>query len=174
MTGLLDPRAWTRLRAHPGARLGLALVCFVALVALVGPALSPHDPSAILPEGLSDRGVPAGPGALLLGADTPGADPLPRDRPGPVAHLGDVLALCLGRLERTQLRKARRARTYDRDSFLHIFLRMLAFLHALGAVFFGQPSDKVAPVSNLLPAVKQLRPAAALPAGADSQPLLEF
>ncbi len=97
----LDPRAKARLFAHRGARVGAALVLFVAGVALLGPLFAPYDPAALLPDGLRDDGTPAPPGALLLGADTMGRDELSRLLYGGSLSLGvalvaTVIAVLLG------------------------------------------------------------------------------
>jgi peptide/nickel transport system permease protein len=91
----LDPRARRRLLRHRGARLGAVLVALVALVAVIGPFVAPHDPAAILPGGLLDDGTPAPPGALLLGADTMGRDELSRLLHGGKLSLGVALIATL-------------------------------------------------------------------------------
>ncbi len=62
------PRARRRLRAlvrHPTLAAGLALLAVLALLAWLGPALAPHDPTAVHPESRL-----AGPGgAFPLGTD---------------------------------------------------------------------------------------------------------
>jgi ABC-type dipeptide/oligopeptide/nickel transport system permease subunit/ABC-type transport system substrate-binding protein len=103
--GGLDPRARARFLAHRGARVGAALVVFVALVAIVGPFVAPHDPAALLPQGLLEDGTPAPPGELWLGADTMGRDELSRLLHGGTLSLGVALVataiavalgLCIG------------------------------------------------------------------------------
>lgn len=78
LLGWLDPRARARFAAHRGARIGAVLVLFVVLLATLGPFFAPHDPAALLPEGLLPDGSPAPPGVLWLGADTLGRDELSR------------------------------------------------------------------------------------------------
>lgn len=91
LLGGLEPRARARLLAHRGARLGAALVASVSLVAVAGPFVAPHDPAALLPEGLLEDGTPAPPGTLWLGADTLGRDELSRLLHGGTLSLGVAL-----------------------------------------------------------------------------------
>ena len=93
--GVLDPRARARFFAHRGARVGAVLVALVALVAIVGPFLAPHDPADLLANGLLEDGTPAPPGDLLLGADTMGRDELSRLLHGGTLSLGVALIATL-------------------------------------------------------------------------------
>jgi len=103
MAFALDPRASRRFLAHRGARVGAVLVALVALVAICGPLLAPHDPAALLPNGLLDDGTPAPAGELWLGADTMGRDELSRllhggTLPPGVALVATLIAVSLGLL----------------------------------------------------------------------------
>ncbi len=78
----MDPRAWRRFRKNKGAIVGLVLVVFVTLTAVVGPFLEPHDPTHQDRQGLlHDDGTPVEPGVREghpLGADHMGRDELSR------------------------------------------------------------------------------------------------
>jgi ABC-type dipeptide/oligopeptide/nickel transport system permease subunit len=75
----MDPRAYRRFRKNKGALLGLALVSFVCLTALVGPLFAPHDPDQQFAEALDNVGAPVGPTTRFpLGGDPIGRDELSR------------------------------------------------------------------------------------------------
>lgn len=70
-----------RFVEHPSGRVGLALVAFVALFALVGPLVAPHDPlTSDLVRGINrETGLPVGPSpGFWLGADRLFRDELAR------------------------------------------------------------------------------------------------
>ena len=83
--GLLR-QTWRRLRRNHGAMVGLAMLLLLALVAISGPYIAPHDPIAID----SDAVLKAPNRDNLLGADQLGRDILSR-----VLH-GARLSLQLG------------------------------------------------------------------------------
>lgn len=64
-----------RLLRRPRARVGLAMVLFVAALALLAPVIAPNDPVRQFRDGLSDLGTPLPPdGRFLLGTDHLGRD----------------------------------------------------------------------------------------------------
>ena len=68
-----------RLVRDPGAALGLALIVALVSLALLAPAIAPHDPKFLYDNGLSDSGAPLGHTAtFLLGTDPQGRDVLSR------------------------------------------------------------------------------------------------
>jgi len=76
----MDPRAWSRFRKNRGALIGAGIVASLLLFALVGPALSGHDPNASdFVNGRGALGLPRGPSAEhWLGTDTLFRDQLSR------------------------------------------------------------------------------------------------
>lgn len=102
----MDPRAWRRFRRNKGAIAGAVLVILVALVAVVGPWLAPHDPNEQFTDQLLVKGVPVGIGqapGFPLGADSIGRDELSRLLYGgrvslEVAFFATALAVLLGLL----------------------------------------------------------------------------
>jgi ABC-type dipeptide/oligopeptide/nickel transport system permease subunit len=101
---MADPRTLQRFKRNRGARIGVALVGMVALLATVGPLLAPHPPNEQFPEGLARYGLPRTPDATFwLGTDTLGRDELSRLLHGgavslQVALLATALALSIGLL----------------------------------------------------------------------------
>ena len=99
---MLDPRALRRFRKNRGALAGAVLVLLVTGTALLGPLLSPHGPDEQFAAGLSEQGLPRGPGdGYLLGTDSLGRDELSRLLHGAlvsmqVAFLATGLSLLLG------------------------------------------------------------------------------
>src|SRR5690606_23528186 len=72
---------------------------------------------------------------------------------------GDVLPLGPCRLERTQLRQARRTCTDNSNSFLHVQPPDVVSDDALGAfAVLGYPREEVAPLSNILTHGKHDKP----------------
>jgi peptide/nickel transport system permease protein len=72
---------WRSLRRDPAALVSILLLIALALVALVAPLLSPHDPLQTYPDiGLGPQGQPLPPGTpgFLLGTDALGRDVLSR------------------------------------------------------------------------------------------------
>jgi ABC-type dipeptide/oligopeptide/nickel transport system permease subunit len=68
---VLDARARARLVKSPSALIGTAIVAFLVLFAMLGPAGARHDPmESDFAHGISPEGTPVGPnGLFLLGAD---------------------------------------------------------------------------------------------------------
>jgi peptide/nickel transport system permease protein len=66
--------AWSRVRRDPKAMLGLYLILFFALVAILAPVISPHDPYVVNPA-ISEQAPTA---THLLGTDELGRDVLSR------------------------------------------------------------------------------------------------
>jgi ABC-type dipeptide/oligopeptide/nickel transport system permease subunit len=72
-------RALRRLRRNPLALLGIAIVVFLIVLAVLGPLVAPHDPNLQFDSGLDDNGNPiAYSPQFLLGTDTLGRDMLSR------------------------------------------------------------------------------------------------
>lgn len=72
---------WRSLRRDPAALVSILLLIALALIALVAPLLSPHDPLQTYPDiGLGPQGQPLPPGTpgFLLGTDALGRDVLSR------------------------------------------------------------------------------------------------
>jgi peptide/nickel transport system permease protein len=68
-----------RLLGDPGALIGIVLVVSIALLALLAPLISPHDPNHVYYDGTTDSGAPLGHTAkFLLGTDPSGRDVLSR------------------------------------------------------------------------------------------------
>ncbi|MDP3277793.1 MAG: ABC transporter permease [Deltaproteobacteria bacterium] len=90
-------RAWLRFKRNRGALVGLVLVCVVALLALLAPALAPHPPDVpYKSRTLTSRGVPIGPErAFPLGADSLGRCELSRLLYGGRVSLAVALASTL-------------------------------------------------------------------------------
>jgi peptide/nickel transport system permease protein len=64
-----------RLLRHRLAQIGLAIIGALLAVYVLAPWLSPHDPRAALPNGISDLGAPHAPDNVFrFGADTLGRD----------------------------------------------------------------------------------------------------
>jgi peptide/nickel transport system permease protein len=71
--------AWRRLRRNPGAIVGMVLVAFFVLVALLAPLLAPHDPTeGELSRITGGRCCPGPSGEFLFGVDQQGRDVLSR------------------------------------------------------------------------------------------------
>ena len=100
--------AWRRLRRDPAAMFGIALVILIALVAILAPVLSPHDPTEQFRDGLTPDGQPM-PSTLLnngdvrfpLGTDANGRDLLSRILYGTrisliVGVLANMMAVAIG------------------------------------------------------------------------------
>lgn len=69
-----------RVLRHPLAQVGIAIIALLLLAAIFAPQLAPHDPKAILDNGISKiGGAPHAPGdGFILGADPLGRDVLSR------------------------------------------------------------------------------------------------
>ncbi len=97
-------RALLSLRHNPLALLGLAMVLFLLLMAVLGPLVAPHDPNFQFDSGLDDNGNPlAHSSQFLLGTDTLGRDMLSRIIYGArisltVGVLANGLAMAVGLL----------------------------------------------------------------------------
>jgi ABC-type dipeptide/oligopeptide/nickel transport system permease subunit len=66
---------WQRLQRHRLAQVGFTIVLVLLLVAIFAPLISPVDPQATRPNGVSTLGEPHPPGGgFLLGADSLGRD----------------------------------------------------------------------------------------------------
>ena len=102
--------AWRRLRRDRAAMFGAALVIGIALVAILAPILSPHDPTEQFRDGLTPDGQPM-PSTLLtsrdprfpLGTDANGRDLLSRILYGArislvVGVLANLMAVAIGTL----------------------------------------------------------------------------
>lgn len=64
-----------RLLRRPRARIGLAMVLFVAVMAILAPVIAPNDPVRQFRDGLSDLGTPLAPSdRFLFGTDHLGRD----------------------------------------------------------------------------------------------------
>ncbi|NLP62934.1 nickel transporter permease [Paraburkholderia sacchari] len=68
-------RRWRRFSGNPLSVFGLAILMVLAIVAVIGPWIAPHDP---LRQVLSDRLLPPGSAAHWLGTDQLGRDILSR------------------------------------------------------------------------------------------------
>ncbi|CAM2171505.1 dipeptide ABC transporter membrane subunit DppC [Paraburkholderia sacchari] len=68
-------RRWRRFSRNPLSVFGLAILMLLAIVAVIGPWIAPHDP---LRQVLSDRLLPPGSAAHWLGTDQLGRDILSR------------------------------------------------------------------------------------------------
>ncbi|WP_213307330.1 nickel transporter permease [Paraburkholderia sacchari] len=68
-------RRWRRFSGNPLSVFGLAILILLAIVAVIGPWIAPHDP---LRQVLSDRLLPPGSAAHWLGTDQLGRDILSR------------------------------------------------------------------------------------------------
>lgn len=72
-------RALLSLRRNPMAVLGVAIVTFLVILAIVGPLVAPHNPNFQYDSGLDDNGNPIAYSAQFpLGTDTLGRDMLSR------------------------------------------------------------------------------------------------
>lgn len=102
--------AWRRLRRDRAAMFGAALVIFIALVAILAPVFSPHDPTEQFRDGLTPDGQPM-PSTLFtsgdirfpLGTDANGRDLLSRILYGArisllVGVLANMMAVTIGTL----------------------------------------------------------------------------
>ncbi|WP_378143816.1 ABC transporter permease [Cnuibacter sp. UC19_7] len=72
---------WRSLRHDPAALISIIVLLLLAVIALLAPLLSPHDPLATFPDtGLGPQGQPLPPGTpgFLLGTDALGRDLLSR------------------------------------------------------------------------------------------------
>jgi peptide/nickel transport system permease protein len=70
---------WMRFRRNRSALVGAIIVLFLLIVAFFAPLLAPHNPAAILDNGLTPDGLPIGPShAFPFGSDTLGHDQLSR------------------------------------------------------------------------------------------------
>lgn len=100
--------AWRRLRRDPAAMFGAALVILIALVAILAPVISPHDPTEQFRDGLTPDGQPM-PSTILangevrfpLGTDANGRDLLSRILYGTrisliVGVLANLMAVAIG------------------------------------------------------------------------------
>jgi ABC-type dipeptide/oligopeptide/nickel transport system permease subunit len=99
---MADPRSFERFQRSRGGILGLCLVVFVSLTALLGPFVAPYPPDEQFREGLRENGIPRGPDAhFWLGTDSLGRDELSRLLHGgqvslEVALTATAVALALG------------------------------------------------------------------------------
>lgn len=99
----VDPRAIARFRSHRGARIGLGIVLFLVLVAILAPAAFGLDPlTSDFDFGRGSEGEPVGPSAAhWLGTDTVYRDQLSRLVYGArlslvIAVASSALSLALG------------------------------------------------------------------------------
>lgn len=105
LDSLRQSRAFRRFKKNRGALVGLALVCLVALIGILGPFLAPHDPIEQWRDVLLlDSGIPVGIFEVeghLLGGDTVGRDLLSRLLHGAavslkVAVMATLIAVSVG------------------------------------------------------------------------------
>ncbi|MDB4986785.1 MAG: Oligopeptide transport system permease protein OppC, partial [Myxococcaceae bacterium] len=74
-----DSRWFRSFRTNRGAVVGLVLVTSAIVFAFFGPHLAPRLPNEQFAHGLSELGIPRGPGDMFpLGADGLGRDELSR------------------------------------------------------------------------------------------------
>jgi len=103
------PSVWRRLRRDRAAVAGLALVLFLAFLALAAPLLAPYDPAEQFRDGLTPAGqplpstLPEGSPRFLLGTDAVGRDLFSRLLYGArisltVGVLANLLTVAIGTL----------------------------------------------------------------------------
>jgi peptide/nickel transport system permease protein len=101
-------QAWRQFWRDPGAIAGAVVVGLLVLMALLAPALAPHDPDQVFDDGLTLQGLPVpstlpGSARFILGTDPSGRDLLSRIIYGArvsltVGVLANVLVVAIGLL----------------------------------------------------------------------------
>lgn len=67
------------MKKYPLVYIGAVIVIIMALVSILAPWISPHDPTQVFQNGINEEGIPVGPSKqFLLGADANGRDVLSR------------------------------------------------------------------------------------------------